>query len=187
MVEKIIEKPIVNIVRVEVVTEETTPKTYRFDTADEATYAPVVSEGQETLLRVKNKIIASNKTEDLQYGSDLNMKQVVMVPQVLALVDGGTLVTTGTGETLKVTGYKPPVVGTVVNRTKFSLKIYTEEKEADGDTVEYQCFTFKGCKGKPVNFTFKDGEFMAPQYTIASRVPKGEAPYDLTFLETLPV
>ncbi len=142
-IEKLTEKPIVNIVRVEIVTEEDSPKTYRFDTASEATYAPVVSEGSETILRVKNTI-------------------------------------------LKVTGYNPPSVGAVVNRTKFTTKIYTEEKDGDGETLGYQCFAFEGCKGKPVSFTFKDGEFMAPAYTISSRVKKGIAPYNLAFLEELP-
>ena len=75
----------------------------------------------------------------------------------------------------------------MVNRVKFTTKIYTEEKDADGETLGYQCFAFKGCKGKPVSFNFKDGEFMAPQYTISSRVKKGTAPYNLTFLEELPV
>lgn len=186
-IEKLTEKPIVNIVRVEIVTEEDSAKTYRFDTASEATYAPVVSQGNETILRIKNTILATDKTEEIQYGSDINLSQVVMVPEVLAIVDGGTLVTTGESETLKVTGYNPPSVGTVVNRVKFTTKIYTEEKDADGETLGYQCFAFKGCKGKPVSFNFKDGEFMAPQYTISSRVKKGTAPYNLTFLEELPV
>ena len=157
-IEKLTEKAIVNIVRVEIVTEETSPKTYRFDTASEATYAPVVSEGSEAILRVKNAILATNRTEDIQYGSDLNLTQVVMVPEVLAIVDGGKLVTTGASGSLKVTGYNPPAVGAVVNRVKFTTKIYTEEKDGDGATLGYQCFAFKGCKGKPVSFTFKDGE-----------------------------
>ena len=54
--EKTTEKPIVNIVRAELVTEETTPRTFRFNTATEATYAAVISEGTETVLRVKNEI-----------------------------------------------------------------------------------------------------------------------------------
>lgn len=185
--EKLTEKPIVNIVRVEIETEEETSKIYRFDTASEATYAPVVSEGQETILRVKNKIIATNRTEDIQYGSDVNFSQVVMVPEVLAIVDGGTLETIGELEDKKVTGYQPPVMGEVVNRIGFNLRIYTEEKDGDGETLGYQCFEYPGCKGKPVSFTFKDGEFMAPAYTITSRVKKGTAPYELNFLDTLPV
>ena len=56
--ETLTEKPIVNIVKVEIVTEEQTPKTYVFDTASEATYSAVVSEGTENILRIKNEIKA---------------------------------------------------------------------------------------------------------------------------------
>ena len=186
-VEKMNEKPIVNIVRTEIVTEEDVPKTYRFNTATEATYSPVVSEGAETVLRVKDEIKAVNRTEDIQYGSDINLSQAVMSPEVLAIVDGGTLTTTGSEGQEKVTKYTPPVVGAPVVRKKFTLKVYTEEKDADGETLGYQCFAYKGCKGRPVNYTFKDGEFMVPQYTVKSRVKKGVAPYELDFLEELPV
>ena len=48
-VENLTEIPLVNIVRAEIITEEEVPKTYRFDTADEATYTAVTSEGQETI------------------------------------------------------------------------------------------------------------------------------------------
>ena len=180
--ETLTEKPIVNIVKVEIVTEEQTPKTYVFNTASEATYSAVVSEGTENILRIKNEIKAIDRTEDIQYGSDLTLKQPIFVPEVLCIVDGGTLTKTED----VVTGYKPPVQGSVVNRTLFTLNIYTEEKDADTTTVGYQKFSFKGCKGKPASFNFKDGEFMAPEYTIMSRVKKGTAPYELTFLDALP-
>lgn len=181
--EVLTEKAIVNIVRVEIVTNEDTPKTYQFDTASEAAYSAVVSEGEETILRVKNEIKGINRTEDIQYGCDLTLKQPVFVPEVLAIVDGGTL-TKGSDDA--VTGYTPPVQGSAVKRTMFTLNIYTEEKDADGSTLGYQKFAFNGCKGKPASFNFKDGEFIAPEYTIMSRVKKGTAPYELKFLDALP-
>lgn len=181
--EKTTEKPIVNIVRAELVTEETTPRTFRFNTATEATYAAVISEGTETVLRVKNEIKSINRTEDIQYGSDINMSEAVMTPEVMAIVDGGTLTKDEGG---KITKYTPPVMGAPVNRVPFTLKLYTEEKDTSGDTVGYQCFSFKGCKGKPVSYTFKDGEYLVPQYTAKSRVKKGTAPYELDFMDELP-
>lgn len=181
--EKTTEKPIVNIVRTELVTEEITPRTFRINTATEATYSAVISEGSETVLRVKNEIKSINRTEDIQYGSDINMSEAVMTPEVMAIIDGGIL---SKDEEGNITKYTPPVVGSSVKRIPFTLKIYTEEKDTDGDTVGYQCFSFKGCKGKPVSYTFKDGEYLVPQYTANSRVKKGTAPYELDFMEELP-
>ncbi len=181
-VENLTEIPLVNIVRAEIITEEELSKTYRFETADEATYTAVTSEGQESIHRTKNVIHAVNRTEDIQYGSDINMKNANFIPEVLAIVDGGTLVKSDN----KVTGYKPPVVGKPVKRTLFTLNIYSEEKDIDGETKKYAKFSFPSCKGKPASFSFKDGEFTTPSYTISSRTPSGKAPYDLTFLEELP-
>lgn len=184
------EKAIVNIRRIEIETEEATPRILRFDTGSEAVYSATVSEGTETILRSKNRIVATDRTEDIQYGSDITLKDLVMQPEVLSIVDGGTLATTSTGEgstlVTTITGYTPPVVGVPVNRTKFTTKIYAEEKDIDGEVTGYSVFSFPGCKGKPVSFTFKDGEFMAPEYTMFSRPKKGNAPYAIDFVTELP-
>lgn len=184
------EKAIVNIKRIEIITEEVTPRKLVFDTASEATYSPTVNEGAETVLRTKNRIIASDRTEDIQYGSDITLKEVVMLPDVLCIVDGGTLKTTVTGsgesQITTIKGYTPPVLGSPVERVKFSINIYTEEKDTDGEVLGYSVFKYPGCKGKPVNFAFKDGEFMTPEYTIVSRPKKGTAPYELDFIKELP-
>lgn len=175
------EKPIVNIVKV-VIDTETSGKRYVIKTADEATYSAVVSEGEETLLRKKNTIYATNKTEDIQYGCDITLKDGVFTPEVLCVVDGGTLKKEDSQNPNRVTGYAPPVVGGVVNRELFTMSIYTDEKDQAGESIGYGKFVFPKCKGKPASFNFKDGEFMAPEYTITSRPPKNTAPYDVQFL-----
>ena len=49
--EKIVQIPLANVARVELVTEETTPKTYVVDTANEMKLEAFVSEGEEKELR----------------------------------------------------------------------------------------------------------------------------------------
>jgi hypothetical protein len=173
---------IVNIARVEIVTEETVPKTHTFDTATEAGYEAVVSEGEEVVLRTKNVIHAIDRTEDIQYGSDITMTDSKFQAEVFALIDGGTLVK---DETQKITGYNAPVAGQAVNRTPFTLNVYTEEKDGD-EIVGYYKFSFPRCKGKPAQFTFQDGEFMAPEYTISSRPKSGESPFEVSIIASLP-
>lgn len=174
-------KTLVNIKMVEVITEEASPKTTQFDTSTEAGYSPDISEGQETILRVKDKIIGVNKTEDLQYGSTLTFKDTTFLAEVFALVDGGLLA----GTSGAYTGYTPPVVGSAVSRTLFTLNVYTEEKDISGEVTNYYKFSFPHCKGTPAKFTFQDGQFFAPEYTIVSRPAKGEAPYSLSILSDL--
>lgn len=179
---KLTDKIICNIERVEIVTEEDVPATYYFDTAEEANYSPDVSEGSENIKRIKDRIVATNYTQDIQYGSTIGLKDACFQPEVLAIVDGGTV----TKQTENITGYNAPAVGAPVVRKPFTLNIYTSEKGTDGEALNYYKFAFPNCKGKPAKFSFKDGEYMTPEYTIVSRPAKGAAPYSITIAKTLP-
>ena len=151
--EKIVQIPLANVARVELVTEENTPKTYVVDTANEMKLEAFVSEGEEKELRKLNRLLAQLKTEDLTKGYDLTMKDMVMSPAVFALVDGGVSTVGAEG---KFEGYTGPKMGEVVNRTPFTVNIYTEEKDGDGETTGYLKFTCKHCKGTPADIEIKD-------------------------------
>ena len=184
--ESVKEFPLANIVRVEIETEEDTPKQYRLtDVASEATVTAFVSEGTENELRVKNTIKAQNKTEDIVKGYDITLISATMIPEILALVDGGTL-TYDSEDPTKVIQYDAPVVGSSVNRTPFTVKIYTAEKDVNGDDKSYVCFSYKHCTGSPVNYSLQDGEFFAPELTFSSRPKMGESPVSIEFLDELP-
>lgn len=175
-----------NIIRVEVETEEETPKKYRLtDVASEANVEAYVSEGEEKELRVKNVIKAQNKTEDIVMGYDTTLVSVTMVPEILALVDGGELRYDDVDPD-KIIGYDAPAIGEPVERTPFTLHIYTEEKDTNGDTLSYVRFKYLHCKGTPVDYSLQDGEFFAPEMTIKSRPKKGERPVSIDFLDELP-
>lgn len=174
-----------NLAMVEFETIETTPKIYRTTRIEELAYSAVISEGGEVVHRNKNEILGIDKKEDIQYGSDLSAKHLVFSPQIFALIDGGTLVM-DTVETTKVIGYNPPTTGAVVNRTKFKVRAYSEIKDG-ADTTAYYCIEFTKCKGKPISFTFKDGEFFVSQYNITSRPGKTEVPYSIKKITALPV
>lgn len=176
----VLEFALANIARVEVVTEEAVPITHRMtNVASEADIQAYTSEGQEQTLRVKNTIKAQNKTEDIVMGYDINLKSVTMTPEILALVDGGTW----DGAVKK---YSAPAIGSPVERTPFSLKVYTEEKDTSGETLGYVCFTYLHCKGRPVNYSLKDAEFFSEELRAKSRPAMGESPVTFEYLESLP-
>lgn len=174
---------LVNIVRTEIITEEDIPVTHTWETADEAGLVPDLSEGAEQILRVKNRIIATNRTEDIVIGFGINFKDNVFNPEVFALVDGGELIYDEDETTVKK--YKAPVAGIAVDRTPFTLSVYTEKKDMDGDILGYVKFIYKHCKGKPAEYSIKDGEFMVPELSMISRPKKGESPVEMEFLKTL--
>lgn len=185
MSEIIREFPLANIARVEIVTEEEVPRTFRLtDVASDAEATAYLSQGQEQELRVKNTIKAQNNTEDIVMGYDLKLISATMIAELLALVDGGTL--TYNEVTNKVIKYDAPPIGSSVDRLAFTTKVYTEEKDGDGSTLSYVCFNYKNCKGKPVNYILKDGEFFVPELNLRSRGKLGQSPVSIEFLEELP-
>ena len=180
-----------NIVRVKIETEETQAKTHVIDTAQSASVEPALSEGVDEELRVKNRILAQNRTEDILKGCDIKLTDVLWTPEVFSLIDGGTAtyVTSPAGEGQKVgdfLSYAAPVAGAVANRTRFTLTVYTQENDIDGDPKGYLAVSFPNCKGSPVASSFEDGTFMASEYTIKSRPKTGQSPYSYTRMKDLP-
>ena len=174
---------IANIERVDIITEETTPRVFSFDTASDASAEAQVSAGAENELRIKNQILAQNITEDIVKGYNVNLTDSTFAPEVFALIDGGT--STVTGGDFK--SYAAPTAGEVVERVKCNLAVYASEKDYDGHTLSYIAFVFPHAKGSPASVTLKDGEFYAPAYTLKSRPSKGQSPVRMVCLPSLPV
>ena len=174
---------IANIERVDIVTEETTPRVVSFDTASDATAEAQISAGAENELRIKNKILAQNITEDIVKGFNVTFTDSTFSPEVFALIDGGA--STVTNNEFK--GYTAPTAGEVVERVKSTMVVYASEKDYDGNTLSYIAFVFLHAKGSPASVSLKDGEFYSPSYTVKSRPSKGQSPLGVINLPSLPV
>ena len=174
---------IANIERVDIITEETTPRVFSFDTASDASAEAQISAGAENELRIKNQILAQNITEDIVKGFNVTFTDSTFAPEVFALVDGGT--STVTNDDFKK--YTSPTAGEVVERTKSTMAVYASEKDYDGNSLSYVAFVFPHAKGSPASVSLKDGEFYSPSYTMKSRPSKGQSPLSMVSLPSLPV
>lgn len=174
---------IANIERVDIITEETTPRVFSFDTASDASAEAQISAGAETELRIKNQILAQNITEDIVKGFNITLTDSVFSPDVFAWVDGG--VSTVSNDSF--TKYTAPAAGQAVSRTKSTMAIYAAEKDYDGNSLSYTAFIYPHAYGSPTSVSLKDGEFYAPSYTIKSRPSKGSSPATVINLPSLPV
>lgn len=175
------ERILANIVRVDMITEEETPKLISGSTSTEATLEPYISEGAEEVLRSKNRILAQNNFEDLILGYNVTLKEVNFDPETFALFDGGVYTATGEDYT-----YDGPMMGEVVRRTRLTLDLWTEEKDVDGETICFHRFRLLHARGTPIKFAHKDGAFYAPEYPLKSRAKKGERPIAIKSFEELP-
>lgn len=177
--------PIINIALAEIEVEGETAEKFAFDTAEECTIEPYLSEGEEKILRIKNRISSLYRLEDLVAGYDVTLSSNHLIPELLAVIDGGDLVYDETDPD-KVTGYRGPIAGKPVVRKKFKLNLYTEERDSDGDIVKYVKFSFPHCKGTPAGFTLQEEEFFIPELVAKSRPARGERPVEIDYLDELP-
>ena len=173
---------IANVERIKIETEETTARTFVFETATNCTFTAAVSSGQEVEQRVKKTLCGMLRTDDIVKGYDIELEDQRLIAEVMALIDGGTLTTGEDGWTQ----YSAPVIGSAVERTPFTLTLYTSDRGSDGDVVEYYAWEFRSCKGKPVSGTATDNAFSNMKYSIQSRPAVGISPMNVTHVESLP-
>lgn len=181
---KINASPIANISGAEIITNEETPRFFRFTGAKTVTPEPVLSEGREEELRVRNTILAQNVLEDILKGYNIKLKDVVFTPELLAFAQGGSVIYDASGN---FESYEAPVAGEASAHTRFILRIYSEEKDYDGATKCYYRFSFPGCFGSAANFTFEDGEFVSPEYTLKSRAEGGKTQLLIDCMDSMPI
>lgn len=163
---------------------KTASKAYLIKTSNDVQIKPTVDNGENKPLRKGNTIFARYKTGDLIMGYDIELTQVLIHPEVLAIVDGGAVVNNTEGA---FQSYSGPVIGQETKRTAFTLEVYAPNLDTSGNALNYLKVTFTGCEGKsPVEWALKDGEFFTPKYVLVNAPAFGEAPMKVEIVKTLP-
>ena len=181
-VKKITQMPLSDVALVRIITDDSI---FSFKTSDEIKTEEVVSEGEEQTLKIKGVIYANRKAEDTVLGYDLTCNDNVMCPELLQVMQGGTIEYDVDGSTFKKY-IAPPVGQTLANKKIFITEVYSSEIGTDGDTGRFAKTTFINCTGSSVPISYKDGEYYSNEYTIKSRPPKGTEPYRLEIVDALP-
>ncbi|MGX4600244.1 hypothetical protein [Faecalimicrobium sp. JNUCC 81] len=176
--------PLTDVKKTQIITKEETSRTFTFDTADEVTTKEVVEEGKDRPLQIKNRIVANVPAENVLLGYDLEFKDNVFCPELLHVMQGGTLTYAEDKTTFK--SYEPPAIGTSVTKTKFDVVTYSAEVGTDGETGRYVKMTWFNGKGNSVPISLKDGEYYANTYTINCRPAQGQKPYKMEIVDVLP-
>lgn len=170
---------IANVEHVTIVTQEESPSTYHYRTMTSFDAEAKISEGEEKTLRIKNRLVGRLKNDDLLEGYDLDCEDGNVVPEILALVDGGKW----DAETKK---YSAPVIGAETSRKTFDMEIYTSNRDTSGAAANYLKWSFPNCKGTPVTLGAKDDDFSKQKYKIESRAASGQSPFTVEVAENLP-
>ena len=153
------------------------------ETAQKAELEPVLSEGDEDVLRAPEKILAVVRTDDLIYGYDVKLTDNTFGPEVAGLVAGykGTKGSSGHEDR-----YAPPMMSEGFTGKPFKLDIYVANYSGDA-IVDYAKVTLNKCIGKFPTMSIGDG-FYAPEFEIKARENSAaKLPIkEITFVDEIP-
>ena len=153
------------------------------ETAQKAELEPVLSEGEEDVLRAPDKILAVVRTDDLIYGYDVKLTDNTFSADVAGLV-AGYKVTKGSNS--QKDKYSTPMVSEGFTGKPFKLEIYVANYSGDS-IVDYAKVTLNKCIGKFPTMSIGDG-FYAPEFEIKARenTKAGLPIKEITFVDELP-
>ena len=153
------------------------------ETAQKAELEPVLSEGEEDILRAPDKILAVVRTDDLIYGYDVKLTDNTFSADVAGLV-AGYKVTKGSNS--QKDKYATPMMTEGFTGKPFKLDIYVANYSGDA-IVDYAKVTLNKCIGKFPTMSIGDG-FYAPEFEIKAREnTKASLPIkEITFVDSLP-
>ena len=153
------------------------------ETAQKAELEPVLSEGEEDVLRAPEKILAVVRTDDLIYGYDVKLTDNTFSADVAGLV-AGYKVTKGSNS--QKDKYATPMVSEGFTGKPFKLDIYVANYSGDA-IVDYAKVTLNKCIGKFPTMSIGDG-FYAPEFEIKARenTKAGLPIKEITFVNELP-
>lgn len=153
------------------------------ETAQKAELEPVLSEGDEDILRAPDKILAVVRTDDLIYGYDVKLTDNTFSADVAGLV-AGYKVTKGSNS--QKDKYATPMVSEGFTGKPFKLEIYVANYSGDS-IVDYAKVTLNKCIGKFPTMSIGDG-FYAPEFEIKARenTKAGLPIKEITFVDELP-
>lgn len=164
------------------------PKKFVISCDSEVGLEPEILEGEKKTLRDSTKLLAQAKEEDLFAAMNLKLTTCRFNPELLPMIQGGTLKMGTESNSSKITGYSAPTgEEATTNKKYFKTTIYIENREGD-DIVNYIKFTFFKCRGSIMKFDFKK-EFFAPEFDIRCTENKklSKPIYDFDYVDALPV
>lgn len=150
-------------------------------TAQKAELEPVLSEGEEDILRNDVSILAVVRTDDLIYGYDIKLTDNQFDDTMAGLVAGYKV--EGEAKTKKLS---TPMMSEGNVAKPFKLDLYVANYSGDS-IVNYAKVTLNKCTGKFPTMTVGDG-FFAPEFEIKAREnTKAKLPIkQIEFVEELP-
>lgn len=168
---------------------------FGFDTANQVEVEVQTEDADAVKLVVKGRLRAQKPAESTITGHQITLHDNVFNPQLVRVLQGGTILYWQDAEhtimdeeetSFGIAKYIPPIAGSSEKGEIFTLNTYSAIYNAAGIITGYEKTMYPNCQGVPVAFNSEDGAFRTPEYTINSAPDEDEAPYEITWVDTLP-
>lgn len=159
---------------------------FGFDTANKLGVEPQIETTEGKKLVVKGILRAQKPEQKTITGHKLTLTDNVFNPELVLVLQGGEILY-NPEDPDEIVGYNPPVAGSPDKGEVFKVNAYTAQYDASGQIVKYEKISYPNCTGTPVAFESEDDAFRAPEYEINSAPKTGEAPYNLSYVKSLPM
>ena len=176
------EIPTIDVVRVEI-SVDGNANTLNLDTSTKVAVEPQIETTDGTKLIVKGILRAQKPSNSVITGHKITLTDNVFTPELVQILQGGEVTKSPEGA---ITGYTPPISGVPTNIESFSLTLYSAQYNAAGQIINYEKTVYPNCKGQPFAPSTEDNVFRVSEYVIDSAPNKGQAPYTITYVNTLP-
>lgn len=180
---KMTEIATIDVVRVEISLDDGA-NTLNLDTSTKVAVEPQVETVEGVKLIVKGVLRAQKPSKSVITGNKITLTDNVFTPELVQILQGG-VVEKGSGG--KITSYTPPISGDQTTIKEFTLSLYSAQYNAAGTIVNYEKVEYPNCTGEPFAPSSEDNVFRVSEYIINSRPNKGQAPYKITYVDTLPL
>lgn len=179
------EIPTIDVNLVTFKTAGETPKEYAITTGTKVAVAPEIEVTDAVKLIIKGILKAQKPEMKTLTGHTITLTDNVFSPEVVQILQGGEIEYDDVDED-KIVGYTPPVAGSAPGGEPFILCCYSAQYNAAGQIVQYEKIEYPNCVGSPLGLGSEDGVFRASEYAIFSAPDIGEAPYEISYVSTLP-
>lgn len=141
------------------------------------------SETTEAIKLMKlQRLLAQKPASTVITGMQLTITDNVFSAEQVRVLQGGEIHELDG----KIVGYTPPISGSRNKGLIFEIDSYSAIYDESGEIIGYERITYPNCSGTPVALNTQDDTFRTPEYVINSAPKKGQAPYDIEYVEELP-
>lgn len=179
------EIPTIDVALVTVTTDD--GNELAIQTSSKVQVNPQVETTDANKLIVRGVLIAQKPATTTITGNTIVLTDNVLIPELLMVLQGGKITyKTPDNPSSGVKKYTPPVAGSGEKGKPFKLNLYSAIYGAAGTILGYEKTIYPNCQGTPWSPGAENEVWRVAEYTINSAPNKGEAPYEIEYVDELP-